>query len=134
MLRLTFVCVLGLALFGTVGCGKGKVSVTGTVTYSDGTPLAAGAVIFTDSTYRASGTVDSQGKYSIGEISTTDGIKPGEYSVYVAGAITGGGSTGTPEVQHVAAKYTDPATSGLKTSVVKGKSLVFDFTVERPGR
>lgn len=74
---------LGFLLLCLVGCGSGKVHVTGKVTFPDGTPLATGSVAFHSPGYVVYGDIKSDGTYNVGELKDGDGIKPGSYTVSV---------------------------------------------------
>ena len=125
-----------------VGCSE-NVKVSGKVTFPDGSPLTVGKVTFETPTFSVSGMLKSDGTYALGTLSEGDGIPPGQYKVFVAGAMqqTGGANAGVPRagaggqampmfLPAVAPKYTKADTSGI-TCEVKG-SMTFDFTVEPP--
>ncbi|MDR2761072.1 MAG: carboxypeptidase-like regulatory domain-containing protein [Planctomycetaceae bacterium] len=76
------------ALLFCVGCGSGKVPLSGTVTLDDGTPLNVGAVIFATDTFSAKGNIDANGNYVMGTLRTNDGLPAGTYKVYIEGATT----------------------------------------------
>lgn len=144
--------ILGFAIiaviFLTAGCSK-NARVSGKVTFPDGSPLTVGKVTFETANYVASGTLKEDGTYTIGSLSDRDGLPPGQYQVYIAGAMKQGGSTNmnvptasgsgpraTTSVAMpvfmpvVAQKYTKASTSGITCDVKK--SMTFDFTVEPP--
>ena len=73
-------------LFFAVGCGNRNVQLSGTVTFEDDTPLTIGAVVFSTDTFMASGNIGSNGKYLMGSYGMKDGLPPGTYKVYIAGA------------------------------------------------
>ena len=131
-----FLIVLAAGCFS--GC-SGNASVTGLVKFDDGTPLTIGEVIFESSTLEARGPINSSGKYAMETNKAGDGIPPGQYRVYIGGAVEATGkdiSVGArgdsrPEMRPVIdEKFTQPATSGL-TCDVKG-SQKFDITVSKP--
>ena len=113
-----------------LGCGGGRVSVSGHVKFPDGEPLTTGSVVFESEGYQAYSYIGADGSYSLGEIEPGDGIRPGEYRIKVL-ATTGGDSGGEPLVHHVDPKYENTATSGL-TCTVKGR-MTFDIPVTKPG-
>ena len=77
---------LFFVLFFAVGCGNRNVQLGGTVTFEDGSPLTKGSVVFSTDTFMAGGDLDSNGKYLMGSYSLKDGLPPGTYKVYIAGA------------------------------------------------
>jgi len=144
--------ILGLvvltAIFCTVGC-SGNVQVTGKVTFPDGTPLTVGKVTFETDKFSASGPLKEDGTYRLGTLSERDGIPPGQYKVFIAGAMqqggtsnvsvptaSGGGPRATTSTEMpvfmpaVAPKYTTASNSGITCDVKK--SMTFNFEVEPP--
>ena len=128
--------VLWLAV---VGCGDGRVAVTGTVQFGDGTPLDRGIVFFENKALMASGKIQKDGTYLLiaGE---EKGILPGDYQVSIGG-LTGPtiipssepGSMPTvipPQPSPIDKKFFSPSTSGLTCKVKK--STIYDITVEPP--
>ena len=138
-----------------IGCGKGFVGMSGRVTYSDtGEPLEKGTVAFTDGSILARGDIGKDGRYVIGSLAAGDGLPPGTYQVFIAGAVNAleetplsapelpkpgeRGPAGRGSMPPVAPtliplidqKYTTPQTSGL-TLEVTSKTRTFDFTVDR---
>ena len=135
-----FLCLLFITLVFS-GCSN-KVSMRGKVTFSDDqSPLTTGAVTFQSGDYVAKGILKPDGTYVLGSTSTKDGLPPGEYQVFVNGAVKveeqrvggtamGGVSVGIT-IPLIDAKYADPSTSGLVVKVDR-RTKRFDFTVERP--
>ena len=144
--------ILGLVIITVmvclVGCSR-NAKVSGKVTFPDGSPLTVGKVTFETETFTASGTLKEDGSYTIGTLSENDGLPPGVYQVYVAGAMKQGGSinmkvptassSGGQEMSSkampmytpaVAPKFTKASTSGITCDVKK--SMKFDFQVEPP--
>ena len=91
----------------------------------------------------ASGNIQADGTYSAGKNKDGDGLPPGQYQVFITGALvynsgetvtdpsTGASYTPSlPPTELVAGKYTSPGSSGL-TVEVKGNT-VFDISVEPP--
>ena len=128
------------------GCG-GNARITGQVKFDDGTPLTIGEVIFESNTVQARGPIDTAGKYTMGTIKDGDGVPPGQYRVYVSGAVepTGkqlpyypGGEpmptdtpTTYPEMRSlIDVKHTQSITSGLTCDVTGSQK--FDITVSKP--
>jgi len=140
--------VILAVIFCAVGCSK-NVKVSGKVTFPDGSPLTVGTVTFETASFAASGALNENGTYVIGSLSQRDGLPPGTYQVYIAGATYQGGTVNmnvpTPNAAGgqtktsmampmftpaVATKYTRGETSGITCEVKK--SMTFDFTVEPP--
>jgi len=130
------------------GCSS-KVKVSGKVTFPDGSPLTVGKVAFETESFVATGVLQEDGTYILGTESERDGIPPGLYKVYVAGAMqqigtqdmkvattsASGGQESTTMampmfVPAVAPKYSKADTSGIICEVKK--SMTFDFEVEPP--
>jgi len=136
--------ILGLVILAVilwaVGCSK-NVKVSGKVTFPDDTPVTIGKVTFETDSFVASGPLKEDGTYIIGSLSARDGLPPGLYKVYIAGAMRQEGTRtmwspdGTSVEIPVAApvvakKYTKADTSGIVCDVKK--SVQFDFKVEPP--
>ena len=127
-----FALFLVPTLFVFTGCGD--PSVSGTVTFSDGTPLSMGTVCFEKEgeNFVGYGELRSNGVYSMGKARDGEGLPPGDYLVYVRGAIRQEmGPTGPYSIPLISEKYTSPTSSGLACQV-KGKT-VFNFQVSKPG-
>ena len=144
--------IWGLVVIAAVICAAGcsnKVKVSGKVTFPDGSPLTVGKVAFETESFVATGTLKEDGTYVLGTDSERDGIPPGVYKVYVAGAMqqigtqdmniptasASGGQERTTMampmfVPAVAPKYTKADTSGITCEVKKSRT--FDFEVEPP--
>lgn len=82
-----------------VGCDSGEFKtypVKGTVTFSDGTPLPVGKIYFDtrDEQYGlgvgATGNIKEDGTFELRTYVPGDGAPPGQYIVYIRGALTGG--------------------------------------------
>ena len=115
------------------GCGKGHVPMGGRVTFADSNePLTTDAVVFIAQNFQSRGNLDKDGRYTIGSYTDTDGLPPGEYSVYVHGAVRyeedEKGRIKT--IVLVDPRFTDASTSGLKFHV-DGTTRTFDFQVEK---
>jgi len=128
------------ALLVITGC-SGKVNVTGTAKFPDGTPLAKGNVFFrnADKTQMYQGTLQSDGSFALGEIEDGDGIPPGTYAAWIAGANTSDyqrNAAGDPagriiETVLIDKKYESPDTSGLSFTVGGGRNVI-EITVDKP--
>lgn len=82
--KIIFVSVLSL-LF-VVGC-SGKVGLSGKVVYSDDkSPVPLGTVCIETETYQARGNIKQDGTFVISSFRENDGLPPGSYRVYIAGA------------------------------------------------
>ena len=143
--RIIFFIFVGIAAALFSGCGNPRV--IGHVQFDDGTPLTVGEVIFESATQQARGPIDKSGNYVMETIKKGDGVPPGNYRVYVGGAVEATGKqllyypggepipTPTPRTYPemrslIDLKHTNPATSGL-TCDVKG-STKFNITVSKP--
>ena len=130
-----FLAFCGVILIVSVlGCGN-KVQVTGKVTFPDGAPLNTGNVIFDDGREQAKGAISEDGTYRLSSMNPNDGIKPGEYKVYITNAFSLGGApvsaTSVPKPTNlIDTKFTSSATSGLQCQV-KGNT-VFNIEVTKP--
>ena len=112
-------------------------AVTGKVLV-DGVPLGKGGVRFVPhkekgnaATSEPIGVLAADGTYSLSTLSQA-GAPPGWYRVAVSGqAVESGGSTDTKAIKNpVAAKYSNPATSGLLVEVVPAAVAgAYDFKV-----
>ena len=131
--------MLTIVIILTAGCSD-KVSVTGTVKYSGGEPLTKGSVFFrnAEGTRAYQGALKPDGSFALGEIEDGDGIPPGTYSVWIAGANTtdyvrdAAGNLGK-QTQSVLIdpKYESPETSELTYTINKSR-MRLEITVERP--
>lgn len=144
--------IFGWVVVAVIICAAGcsnKVKVSGKVTFPDGSPLTVGKVAFETETFVATGALNEDGTYILGSESERDGIPPGLYKVYVAGAMkqigtqdmnvptasAGGGQVGTTMampvvVPAIAAKYSKADTSEITCEVKK--SMTFNFEVTPP--
>ena len=129
------VVLLALVLCIALGC-SGKQPLGGKVTFSDdGSPLTKGAVFFTTATFVAQGDIKPDGTYTVGSLDLDDGIPPGEYKVYIAGAddVTYK-DLGDRKVEVrkslIDTKYRSSEDSGL-TFTVDGTTKRFDIQVDR---
>lgn len=117
-----------------LGCGRGHVPMGGRVTFiGSDEPLTTGAVVFLAQNFQARGALDKNGRYTIGSFTDTDGLPPGEYSVYIHGAVSYGSDEKgrIKTIVLIDPKFTDATTSGLKVNV-DGSTKIFDFQVEKP--
>lgn len=130
-ISLCLVCLMVLA----VGCSKNQ-KLGGKVTFSDdNTALDTGTVIFESATLLARGTIEKDGTYTVGTESDKDGIPPGEYKVYISGAVRmvppAEGSLMPGQEPLIEAKFTSGQTSGLIYKA-DGTNKKFDIKVDRP--
>jgi hypothetical protein len=112
------------------GCGKaGVASVSGTVVHQDGTPVVGARIIArsSESGKSANGETDANGHYELSRVVSDDGVLPGEYYVIV---MEDRGDENQRRPATIAAKYTKPATSGLKFSVQPGEKTTFDMKLD----
>ena len=121
----------GLLLLGLGGCGGSNEQLSGKVTFEDGKPLELGTVSFLREGFLARGDIQPDGSYTVGSISSDDGLPPGEYRVFIDGAVVEDLSTPDGVRSLVDKKMTDPETSVLTHNVPEdGHTL--DITVAYP--
>ena len=143
-----FVLFLLSLLLAFTGCGGGVSLVTGKVTFPDGSLLDTGTVVFDSGAKVFYGSVDTQGNYTMMGTEGGKKIPDGTYQVYLMGTARSanpdaapipldadGNQIGPsrpelPDIQLVARKFLQKATSGLEC-VVKGRTT-FDIPVEKP--
>jgi flagellar hook assembly protein FlgD len=117
----------------SLGCGH-NVYVRGKVTFSDdNSPVPNGTVNFETDTFIARGYLKSDGMYTVGSLSTNDGLPSGLYKVSITGAEKEIGikKDGDPIMELLIDKrYTNNITSGL-TFEVTPASKIFNITVDR---
>jgi hypothetical protein len=120
------------------GCGSGIYPVEGQVVWNDGTPateLKNGLVIFDlpEKKTGARGTIQPDATFKLTTNTTNDGAYAGEYTVLVieVGRKAMGGEDGANIAPGAMdAKFSDPRTSTLKTTIVPGTNKI-KLTVER---
>ena len=124
------------------GCSD-TIKVHGTVTYPDGSPVTHGCVTFECGQEVALGMLDKSGNYRLGRFKDGDGIKPGQYAVWLTGTnITetnfeergnrfNSSSTSTTTAT-VHKQFTSKTTSKLTFEAKPGGPKSFDFVVEKP--
>ena len=128
-----FIVIIVLAC--VIGCSD-KSQVSGKVVFGDGSPLTAGTVVFDNGQEQAKGAISEDGTYRLSSVANNDGIKPGEYGVYITGAfgfnkaVTMTPGTVPRPDDLIDVKFTSRQTSGLSCTV-KGKT-VFDIEVTPP--
>jgi hypothetical protein len=123
--------VLVALLLAMVGCGGADTGrVSGTVLKQDGSPLVAARVIArsADSGKSAYGTTDSEGRFELGE-ENGEGIPAGDYDVVV---LEDRGDPDSRRPPTIAAKYREPAKSGLRIRVAPGESQQLNLTLDPP--
>ena len=133
-------CLVAAAVVATAtGCGPntGTVKVTGTAKLTNGRPLPGGRVILTGGPAGANGAIKSDGSFTLGTFTTTDGVKPGNYTVTIMGAADPDTRSYEERIQGVgkeppsliAKKYGAAATSDLKVEITN-KATVLDLSLE----
>lgn len=122
------------------GCGVGErmYAVSGRVTAADGEALPNVRVVFIAKgrSLTASGRTDANGRYTLGTRQVGGGAPAGEYAVLVFDDDRGN------DIEHlrpsrVAARYADPAASGLSARIEPGTGpidLVLDDRPTAPSR
>jgi len=128
-----FVCLLGLLLLSSAGCGRGPFPVSGKVTFEDGTPLKGGFVNFITQVDKdevvSRGAINMDGTYNLTMRSPHDGALAGTHKVYLSPLIV---SDPTLRAQMAFDdRFLKPETSGLTCEVRSGVN-VFDIKVTRP--
>ena len=135
-------CMFGfltLLSFCVLGCGNGQVGLSGKVTFSDDdSPLTVGMVCFSTDSFLARGAIQGDGTYTLGSASEKDGLPPGQYRVYVEGAVKekedgknqGGGMSLPTMVTAIDPKFSAGKTSGIVADVT-ASTKTFDFKVDR---
>jgi len=121
------------------GCSP-YVNVTGMVTYSDnGEPVRSGTVFFSSDTELGRATIRN-GRYSVGRIHDGDGIPPGTYTISADSVPT---VAPRPEIRvnpdgtfvrvenPRAEEHTEFFYTKEPQAIEIGRSMTFDFTVER---
>jgi hypothetical protein len=115
-----------LSLIILTGCSN-NVYVTGTVKFADdNTPLEIGTIFFTDGKMQAHSPLGKGGSFSIYTLKKGDGLAPGNYKVFISGAVKEEGGI----VQYLTAlKYTNEMQTPLTAKIEKKTKL--EFKVER---
>jgi hypothetical protein len=75
----------------------------------------------------AYGTADSEGRFTLRSDAEEDGVPPGNYDIVV---LEDRGDPDSRRRPTIAAKYRDPATSGLKVNVGAGEATEATFTLD----
>jgi len=128
--------ILGSAVLLS-GCGGKNIPLSGKVTFSDdGSPLTKGIVYFETPVFRAQGEIKPNGTYNVISTSVSKGLPPGEYKVYIGGAVDVEmkmiNSIPMPvNTSLIAPKLANPVTSELSV-VVDRKTRKYDIIVDRP--
>ena len=114
------------------GCGKtkGTVAVTGKAILKNGGALPGGRVILTGGKTSASGQIKPDGTFVLGTFTTSDGSRPGTYTVVVVGATEPDtrsefdrmGGVGKAPPSLIAKKYETASTSDLEVEVKAPKT------------
>ena len=118
--------------FFVVGCGN-NCSLKGKVVFSDDqTPLTSGTVCLVSDKGVARGTIDQNGNYVVGSVSTKDGLPPGNYRIYLTDTQlveTMPGGTIPKITNLIDQKYEKAETSGLTLEVKS--SMTHNIEVDR---
>lgn len=119
-------------LLACAGCsGSANQRVAGRIVRSDGAPLVGATVTARHEETGVSyyGTTDADGRYELSAVESGAGAPPGTYRVVIMEQRGDRDSIHRPTI---AAKYSDPALSGLTLTVVAGEDAAFDVTVDPP--
>ncbi len=122
-------------LAGVAGCGGGRYEVHGRVVYEDGSPLTEGIVIGEKAEgarrVKAQGSLKSDGTFSWGTLSPSDGAEPGKYRVVVVPRAVGEKEKSQGVLPTVDPRFSNPQTSGIDFEVKPGRNEL-NITVTRP--
>ena len=134
-IKLTFSFALLAMVFVIAGCGKYKVS--GKVLFEDdGSPVTRGVISFIGNNVIGSGRIKSDGSFTLGIKSETDGIPKGDYKVTIdtldteSGPVTMGSPNSVAFTHIVDTQYASSSRSGLTATV---PSKEYTFHVKRAG-
>ena len=136
MKSLASFCVCLMIVSFVSGCGDndGRVAVTGEVNF-DGKPLEEGNITFGGSQGAAGAGKIVNGKFTLSESGSEQGVQPGTYDVLISswfeerGAVREDGSF-APGKTRIPLSYIDPKKSGLKAEVKSGQKNHFTFEVK----
>ena len=124
--------VIGACALTTLGCGGPAAGrVNGQVVRKGGVPLADANLIARNNETGKScyATTEADGQYEFSSGEAGAGVPPGTYSVVVLEKQAGRDAIRQPTI---AARYGDPAQSGLSFTVAAGEKKTFDVTVDPP--
>lgn len=115
------------------GCARqsDRGHITGTLQTNNGTPLKRASVIATssDTGKSANGTTDQSGYFELGTVAKGDGVLAGNYNV---GIVENRGDQDNRRPPTIAAKYRDPASSGIKLTINAGESKELNLKLDPP--
>lgn len=145
-MKIKFLFLITIFLF-IFGCGEKLTKMSGKVTFPDGKPLSKGVVYFDDGKVSAKGPISPDGTFtmSFGGRNKANGLPPGQYKVYIQGAVnlvekevtdplTGQTASTTMHDNHellIDKKYTARASTNLEVTVTN-KPETFDIVVDYP--
>jgi hypothetical protein len=136
LLRLVVLTSASL-LLGPIGCNYGQVknfdtgaTLEGTVKYGN-EPVLVAMVVVQGANGSAVGLIGDDGRYKItsvpqGDVNIGINVKAGEQQLMTK-KMQG---LSVPKVTNVPAKYTEPATSGIKTTINKGDNT-YDIVIPK---
>jgi len=113
------------------GCARdGMHEVIGRVTDPSGAPLPGMRIVFIakDKSLTATAETDAAGIYRLGVRRPGEGSPDGEYTVLAIDDVPNSDSAPAPAPK-IAARYSDPALSGLEAHVKPGRNR-FDFQLD----
>jgi hypothetical protein len=118
------------------GCGdnRGRVPVTGIVLF-DGKPLESGGIRFGGDQGAAGAGGIVNGRFSLNENASQNGVLPGKYDVLIhswveeRGSVRKDGSF-SPGITRIPLIYLDPSKSGLTAEVKHGQKNEFTFELK----
>ncbi len=125
-----------LFLTALAGCGdnRGRVPVTGSVLF-DGKPLESGSIRLGGDQGAAGVGAIVNGKFSLNESGSQNGVLPGKYEVLISSWIEERGSVRkdgsfSPGITRIPLIYLEPAKSGLATEVKAKQKNQFTFELK----
>ena len=119
--------LVAAAMFELVGCGKSdRGSVCGTLLHKDGSPLVAARVVAhgKESGETAHAATDASGYFEIKDV-----LEPGDYVVNI---LEERGDPDNRRKPTIAAKYRNPAKSGINVSIQAGDDAELNLTLDSP--
>jgi hypothetical protein len=122
----------GSLISTSLGCGGSEnARVSGQAAYSDGKPFVGGRVIARSNAtgVSATGITDEDGNFELTTASNDDGVPPGDYNVSV---VEQSGELDVRRKPTIAAKYADPARSGIAFTIQPGQDQEIELKLDPP--
>lgn len=128
-----------LTLITTAGCGgptDGRITVSGTVTI-DGAPLSDGSVTFyLDNASSGVGIIEN-GKFTVSQSATSEGMQPGSYDVAIQswevepGSVNEAGDIVETGKSRIPQKYNSTSTSEIVANITDENSKMEFFLLSK---